>query len=80
MLTWAFNQVRGRSNEAIRPNTREYRALNKSWRLYLLKGTSLNYTKEYWTDRHLRQKVTMAERVWNWPGPRSPTQRRVMNS
>ncbi|MDN3537750.1 hypothetical protein QPX96_10725 [Limosilactobacillus fermentum] len=29
--------------------------MKNSWRLYLLKSTSLNYTKEYY-DRHLRQK------------------------
>ena len=62
MLTRAFNQVRVAVMKQFDPNTREYRALKNSWRLYLLKSTSLNYTKEYY-DRHLRQKVTMAERV-----------------
>ncbi|MGY0315215.1 ISL3 family transposase [Limosilactobacillus fermentum] len=61
MLTRAFNQVRVAVMKQFDPNTREYRALKNSWRLYLLKSTSLNYTKEYY-DRHLRQKVTMAER------------------
>ncbi|WP_269088364.1 transposase [Limosilactobacillus fermentum] len=47
MLTRAFNQVRVAVMKQFDPNTREYRALKNSWRLYLLKSTSLNYTKAY---------------------------------
>lgn len=62
MLTKAFNQYRAQVMKRFDKNSRQYRLLKFSWRLYLTAQDKLSYKHEYY-DRHLRQRVTSNERV-----------------